>query len=349
MPVRASAGDSVAAEAPDPMSPVEPISSYAPVAVTYRSDVPESVHHAAMVGLDRDGNVAFAFGEPDVAVYPRSSTKPLQAHAMVSSGLDLPDDLLALVCASHDGLTMHLDGVRRILATVGLDESALANTPDLPLDDAESERVVRAGGHESSLQQNCSGKHAGMIATCVAAGWPRDRSYLNVGHPLQQAITDGIPALTADRVYGIGVDGCGAPAHVISLIGLARSFRAMAVGDAGEAGRRIHRAMTSHPDMVGGPTRDVTRLMRGVPGLMAKDGAEGVYAAALPDGRAVALKVADGANRPRPPLMRAALILLGIDVSAVPAGTFESPVMGHGRVVGEVRVAGELAEALGGR
>ena len=329
------------------MTPINPLNSYEPLAVTYRSDVLESVHHAALVGLNRDGDIEFAFGDANLPIFPRSSTKPLQAHAMVSSGLDLPDELLALVCASHDGLAMHLDGARRILASVGLDESVLANTPDLPLDDAESERVLRAGGSKSSIQQNCSGKHSGMIATCVAAGWARDSSYLHPEHPLQQAITDGVPSLTNDRVYGIGVDGCGAPAHVISLVGLARSFRNMAIGAAGDAGVRVHRAMSSYPEMVGGPTRDVTKLMKGVSGLMAKDGAEGVYAAALPDGRAVALKVADGANRPRPPLMRAALTLLGVDLSAVPAETFVSTVYGHGRVVGEVRIVGELARLVG--
>jgi len=325
----------------------EPIEAYQPLAVTYRSDVLESVHHAAVVGLDRDGSVAFAFGDVDLPVYPRSSTKPLQAHAMVSAGLDLPDDLLALVCASHDGRPMHLDGARRILSTVGLDETALANTADLPLDESESMRVVRQGGTPSPLQMNCSGKHAGMIATCVINGWSHGADYLNVEHPLQMAITNGIPALIDAPVSGIGVDGCGAPAHVIPLVGLARAFRAMATGGAGEAGRRIHRAMSSNPDMVGGPDRDVSLLMRGIPGLMAKDGAEGVFAAALPDGRAVALKVAYGANRPRPPLMRAALSALGVDIAGVRADAFASVLLGHGKPVGEVRIVGELARLAG--
>lgn len=325
----------------------DPTRAYEPLAVTYRSDVLESVHHAAVVGLDRDGSVAFAFGDVELPVYPRSSTKPLQAHAMVSAGLDLSDELLALVCASHDGRAMHLDGARRILASVGLDESALANTTDLPLDEGEAERALREGRHPTALQMNCSGKHAGMIATCVVNGWSHGPEYLDVDHPLQTAITAGIPALVRAPVAGIGVDGCGAPAHVIPLVGLARSFRAMATGEAGEAGRRIHRAMSGHPDMVGGPDRDVSLLMRGIPGLMAKDGAEGVFAAALPDGRAVALKVADGANRPRPPLMRAALRALGVDVSGVRAGAFDSVLLGHGRPVGEVRIVGELARIAG--
>jgi L-asparaginase II len=241
---------------------------------------------------------------------------------------------------------MHLDGARRILQSVGLDEKALANTPDLPLDEKEAEQAMRNGVQRSSILQNCSGKHSGMIATCVAAGWSTD-GYLHVDHPLQQAITDGIPALAQDPVLGIGIDGCGAPAHVVSLIGLARSFRNMAIGEAGEAGLRIHRAMSTFPDMVGGPDRDVSLLMKGIPGLMAKDGAEGVFVAALPDGRAVALKVADGANRPRPPLMRAALRALGVDISQVRPDAFDSTILGHGNRVGELRIVGELAQ-IGG-
>ena len=324
----------------------DPIDCYVPLAVTYRNDVLESVHHAAVVALNEDGTVAFAMGDANVGIFPRSSTKPLQAHAMVQSGLDLPDELLALVCASHDGRAMHLDGARRILQSVGLDEKALANTPDLPLDEKEAELAMRQGVQRSSILQNCSGKHSGMLATCMAAGWSTD-GYLHVDHPLQQAITEGIPALAQDPVLGIGIDGCGAPAHVVSLIGLARSFRNMAIGEAGEAGLRIHRAMSTFPDMVGGPDRDVSLLMKGIPGLMAKDGAEGVFVAALPDGRAVALKVADGANRPRPPLMRAALRALGVDISQVRPDAFDSTILGHGNRVGEVRIVGELAQ-IGG-
>ena len=101
--------------------------------MTYRNDVLESVHHAAVVALNQDGTIAFAMGDAHVGIFPRSSTKPLQAHAMVQAGLNLPDELLALVCASHDGRPMHLEGARQILQSVGLDEKALANTPDLPL------------------------------------------------------------------------------------------------------------------------------------------------------------------------------------------------------------------------
>lgn len=315
----------------------DPLAAYMPLAVTERSGRIESVHHAAVVGLDADGEIVLAHGDPAVSVYPRSSMKPLQAVAMVESGLDLPDDLLALVCSSHDGRSEHVAGVHRILEAAGLDPSYLRNTHDLPLDEAEAERVLRAGGAPSAIQHNCSGKHAGMVATCASAGWPTD-GYLNLDHPLQVAITERVERMIGAPVDAIGVDGCGAPAHMMSLVELARAFRTIATSSSGSSATRVRRAMTSFPAMVGGPARDVTRLMLGVPGLVAKDGAEGVFAVALADGRAVALKVADGANRPRPPLMRAALGALGVDLSGVDENTWAASILGHGRPVGSVRI-----------
>jgi L-asparaginase II len=310
--------------------------SFAPVAITRRSGFDESVHFGAVVGLSSNGEIAFAVGDPITSVYPRSSNKPMQALAMVRAGLELPPDLLALVCASHDGTPAHLDAARRILAMVGLDEASLANTPDLPLDAASAEAVLRAGGGRTALQMNCSGKHSGMLMTSAVNGWPVDQSYLSPDHPLQRHITATIDELAAEQHSHIGVDGCGSPAHVISLLGLARGFRSIANGDAGTSGDAVYGAMTSHPEMVGGTGRDVTVLMRNVTGLMAKDGADGVFAAALPDGRAVAMKIADGANRARPPVMLAALRSLGIDISVVEPMVTQW-ILGHGSHVGEVR------------
>ncbi|CAB4878492.1 unannotated protein [freshwater metagenome] len=325
---------------------MNPTEVYVPVALTTRSGFPESVHFGAVVALDRDGSIAFSAGDPTVGMYPRSSNKPMQAAAMVSAGLSLPPDLLALVCASHDGTVMHLDAARGILAHAGLDESALMNTLDLPLDPSAAEAVLRSGGGRSALQMNCSGKHSGMLATCVINGWPL-ASYLDASHPLQVHITESLPALIGERVAHIGVDGCGAPAHVLSLLGLARGFRNIATGAAGAAGTDVYEAMTANPTMVGGSRRDVTRLMQHVPGLVAKDGADGVFAAALPDGRAVALKISDGANRARPPVMLAALQALGIDVSNA-APLLHEYVRGHGQVVGEVTAINGLFGASHG-
>ncbi|MGZ4702559.1 MAG: asparaginase, partial [Ilumatobacteraceae bacterium] len=183
---------------------------------------------------------------------------------------------------------------------------------------------------------NCSGKHSGMLVTSAVNGWPVDDRYLDPDHPLQQRITATVDDLAAELHSHIGVDGCGSPAHVISLLGLARAFRTIAIGGGGSAGDAVYQCMTTYPELVGGNDRDVTKFMRHVPALMAKDGADGVFAAALPDGRAVALKIADGGNRARPPVMLAALRALGIDTSAVEQLVVE-PIMGHGHSVGEVR------------
>ena len=307
----------------------EPGLAYVPVAATRRSGFDESIHFGAVVALGADGDVVASAGDPDVRVYARSSNKPLQATAMVRLGLELTPDLLAVACASHDGSPLHETAVRRILAGAGLDESSLRTTPDLPLDAEAAEEVLRGGGTRLPIHMNCSGKHAAMLATCVVRGWDVD-SYLDPTHPLQEAIGATVSELAGSVVHE-GVDGCGAPAHAVSLVGLARAFRTVAI-ESGE----VWSAMTGHPDMVGGPTRDVTILMRSVPGLMAKDGAEGVYAAALPDGRAVALKIADGASRARPAVMVAALGALGVDVEGLDERVVQV-VRGHGRRVGEVR------------
>jgi L-asparaginase II len=316
--------------------------AYEPVAATVRSGHTESVHHGALVALDARGEIVMSVGRIDVPIYPRSSMKPLQALAMVECGLDLPPDLLALACASHDGHAEHIDGARAILARAGLDERALANTPDLPLDASEAEAVLRRGGERTAAQMNCSGKHAAMLLTCVTNGWSSGADYLDTEHPLQQWITDTIGRWAGTPTH-IGVDGCGAPAHVVSLVGLAQAFAAVADGSAGAAGRQVHSAMTGHPEMVGGPTNGVTRFMRAVPGMMVKDGADGVYAAALPDGRAVALKVADGSTRARRILLVAGLRGLGVEVDALDPDLWTSPLLGHGERVGEVRLIGSLA------
>jgi L-asparaginase II len=300
---------------------------YVPVAVTDRSGFDESVHHGAAVVLGASGEIAVAVGDPGVLMYPRSSNKPIQADALVRLGLRLDDAELALACASHDGTPRHVATVRRLLADAGLDEGALANTPDLPLDRDTAERLLGGGGGRAAVYMNCSGKHAAMVATCVVNGWPVE-GYLAFEHPLQLAITARLADL-AGPVAHIGVDGCGAPAHVVSLSGLAAAFRTLAM----ERGP-IWSAMTGHPDLVAGERRDATRLMRAVPELMAKDGAEGVFAAALPDGRAAAVKIADGNGRAAGIVLAAALATVGVDVDPDSLG---EPIRGHGRPVGRVR------------
>src|SRR6478735_7577720 len=179
------------------------------VAELVRSGFVEGHHHGSVVALDRDGAVEWSRGDVDGPILPRSSNKPLQAAAMVRLGLDLPPDLLALACASHSGEQFHLAGVRRILTQAGLPESALQTPLDYPLDDTERDAVLRAGGERSSIQMNCSGKHAAMLLTCAVNGWDLD-TYLEVEHPLQRAIQGTFEELTGEPVAVVAVDGCGA-------------------------------------------------------------------------------------------------------------------------------------------
>lgn len=308
-----------------------------PIAHVVRGGVVESVHHGHVVAVDPAGEVLLSVGTPDEDVFARSSLKPLQAVAMLRSGLRIEGPLLALACASHNGEAHHLEAARAILSSAGLDQDALQNTPDYPLDDAASLEWRSAGRPKASIAQNCSGKHSAMLATCVAAGWDT-ATYLDQQHALQQQVRSTIAELTGGEPHHTTVDGCGAPLFSSSLTGLARAFGAIAVAAAGAGDdelSRVGRAMSGHPHMVGGTGRDVTALMAGVPGLVAKDGAEGVYAVGLPDGRGVALKVLDGSQRARPVVMAAVLRVLGLDDAVLDeVGTV--PVLGHGVPVGAI-------------
>lgn len=298
----------------------------APIAATTRSGAIESVHHGVVVALDADGSVVLSAGEPSTTVYPRSSLKPLQAEGMLAVGLDVTPEQLAIACASHRGQPVHIDVVRSLLASVGLTAHRLQNTPDRPLDPAAAVDVIRAGGEPSPLLQNCSGKHAAMLATCAVNGWDLD-SYLDPEHPLQVAIDRHIATRTG-AVLHTGIDGCGAPTAAVTLESIARGFAAVAT-TAGD----VYKAMTARPDLVSGDGGDDTALMRAVPGLMMKGGAEGVVVAALADGRAVAVKVADGAARAALPVLLDVLHRLGVETGNVAP----PPILGHGRPVGEVR------------
>lgn len=315
------------------------------IAEVVRSGFVEGHHYGSVVALAADGTVDWAVGDAHAAVLPRSCNKPLQALAMVRLGLDLPPDLLALACASHSGEPFHLDGVRRILAGAGLDESALQTPPDYPLDDEARDEVLRAGGGRTSLQMNCSGKHAAMLATCLVNGWDTG-TYLAVDHPLQGAIGTTFEELTGEQAF-VAVDGCGAPLLSTSLIGLATAFRRIALGvDASgrpdPAGARIASAIRLHPEMVSGSRRDERTLLSAIPGAIGKAGAESCYVVALPDGRAFALKTDDGAARVRPVVMAAALARSGVDREPGVDGdavrrTGLAPLLGGGVPVGEIR------------
>jgi L-asparaginase II len=225
-----------------------------------------------------------------------------------------------------------------MLARAGLRPADLRNTPDLPLDPVERVAWQCAGRAPESIAQNCSGKHAGMLATCRTNGWDTS-TYLLPSHPLQRAIAETIADLAGEAVAGVGVDGCGAPLFAVSPLGLAVAFARIAAADPRTPEGRVALAVRTYPEWLGGTGRAVTRLVRGVPGLVAKDGAEGVFAAALPDGRAAALKIADGGDRPRTAVLAALLHRLGVEAPVLDEFA-EVPVLGHGAPVGRVEVTG---------
>ncbi|MDQ1687408.1 MAG: hypothetical protein QOK42_383 [Frankiaceae bacterium] len=308
------------------------------VAEVVRSGFIESVHHGSVVALGPDGSELWAVGEVHAPMFPRSSSKPMQAVGMMRAGLGsviTDPEQLAVAAASHSGEPHHIALVRAILAAGGLGPEALDNTPTLPYDQAAAHDWIRSGGGPDRIHQNCSGKHAAMVVTAQHNGWSIE-GYRDPEHPLQKAIGAALAELSGERAEHVGVDGCGAPLLSMTLTGVARSFSRMVQAPAGSAESAVADAMRGFPFAVGGTGREVTALMQSVPGLLAKDGAEGVYGAALPDGTAVAVKIADGAARAATPVLVAALRRLGVpadQLDAVPA----SVVLGAGKPVGEVR------------
>lgn len=302
-----------------------------PLAHVERDGTVESVHLGTLAELDADGRL-HGRGDAGTEFLPRSALKPVQAVALLRAGLDLDGELLALACASHSGEPGHVAGVRRILAGAGLSEDDLDNTPDLPLDPA----AAAAARGPAAVLQNCSGKHAAMLAACVAAGRPH-AGYRDPGHPLQRLVRDTVTDLTGVAPAVTTVDGCGAPLFGSTPAGLARAFARIAVADPATPEGRVAAAMRTHPWWVGGTGRSVTRLAEAVPGLIAKDGAEGVLAAALPDGRAFAVTVLDGAARPLPVIAADVLSRWGAGSPELDAAG-RVDVLGHGRPVGAVRV-----------
>lgn len=315
----------------------------APVlAKVIRSGFTESWHRGSLVVLDTDGSVALSLGVTGEPVFPRSSNKPMQATAMLKCGLALTDArLLALAAASHSGEAFHVEGARQILGIAGLDEGALQCPPDWPLDEQARTELIRGGGEQDRIHMNCSGKHSAMLASCVASGWPT-HSYRDPEHPLQQRIKATIEALAGEPVTAIGVDGCGAPLMALTLRGLARSFAAVVLSPAGSPARRVADAMRAFPAWMSGTRRYEAAMMTAVPGMLMKPGADGVCAFALPDGRAAAVKMDDGAQRAVSPVMAALVRELvtsdyddAVDYEAL--GDLATPfVYGGGQPVGEI-------------
>ena len=246
---------------------------------------------------------------------------------MLKAGLVVDDQELAMICASHSGNQIHIDLVTKMLEKRDIPLTALKNAIDKPL--GEKEKINWGDKPGTQFTQNCSGKHAGMLLTCKINGWDMD-SYLEMSHPLQIAIKNEIELLAGEKVSTSTFDGCGAPLFAISLTGLARAIQALVKSDQ-PIYKQIVKAATTYPELVAGEGRLTTRMMRGVPGLFMKEGAEGVEVCALSDGRVIAIKIIDGSWRPVAPIIMEVFKRWGV---AMPDESVK--IYGAGSVIGEV-------------
>ncbi len=312
--------------------------SYAEVVRVFRSGFHEGSHFGSVVITGPDGRVQHQRGDVWTPVFPRSSNKPFQAVSMLVSGAPLDGEDLALAAASHSGEQRHVERALAILERAGLTEDDLQCPPALPLNEVARNAVIADGSGLRRIYMNCSGKHAGMLAACVAQGWDIS-NYLDPVHPLQRLVAETVSRLSDETPTAVGIDGCGAPLFAIPLEALARAFGRVNAAPAGTPEHRVAHAMREYPEMVGGTGRDDTVLMRAFPGLLVKGGAEGVHCAALPDGHCVAVKIADGGDRARMPVLVGGLRRLGLG-SGPRTGTGTATVSGHRTGTGFLAASG---------
>jgi len=303
-----------------------------------RGGLVESVHRGSALVLDADYKVVAGAGDPDAVTFPRSAVKPLQAVGMLRAGLVLDGSRLAIATGSHSGEPEHADLVRATLRAAGLSEQNLQCPPALPMHEAARNAVLAAGRGSERAYMNCSGKHTAMLLTCLANGWPTD-SYLTAEHPLQVHLCRVLSGYAAEALEPVTVDGCGAPLFGMSLTGLARAFVRFA-GESGQA-RTVADAMRAHPYYVAGIGREDTELMSELPGVLSKAGAEGVHVAAVPGAGSVVVKIDDGNERARMPVVVAGLRRLGL-TGAVLDRWASAPVVGGGCSVGTIRAVDDI-------
>jgi L-asparaginase II len=308
----------------------------------WRSGFLESVHRGSLVVLDAEGGVTFGAGAIDRPILPRSSNKPVQATALLAAGWQpRSGEELAIAAGSHNGEDGHRDLAAAMLTTAGLGPDDLGCPVALPQHEPTRAAWLTADRAPARLAMNCSGKHAGMLSACVAAGWPTE-GYLLREHPLQQAIEARLADAAGEPVTAVVVDGCGAPQHALSVTGLARGLLSLVQAAAGSPERAVADAMRAHPWFVAGTDREDTDVMAAVPGLLMKGGADGVHVAALPGRGAVALKLDDGGDRGRLPALLAGLERLGAPLGGAQRW-LQTPVHGGADVVGDVRPSAALS------
>jgi L-asparaginase II len=314
------------------------------LAVVERSGFIESRHAGSAVVLNGEGAVLRALGDVTTPVFPRSSMKPFQAIAVMSSGVTLRGEDAAIATASHSGTQKHADLARGLLARAGIPVTALGCPAAWPDDQPTRDALVRLGAGTDPIYMNCSGKHAAMLVACAANGWPL-AGYLDPQHPLQKRILDVVERFTGERPTASGIDGCGAPVHALSLTALARGIARIATSRSSspfaiyrEAGF-LAEAVRENGWVIAGPGQPDTIVIDRLR-LFVKSGAEGIMVATADNGTTVALKILDGNLRAATivalHLLADAGALNRADVDAV-APELNLAVLGGGRPVGQIR------------
>ncbi|MDG4900588.1 MULTISPECIES: asparaginase [unclassified Mesorhizobium] len=287
-----------------------------------RGAVVESAHRGAVSVFDADGKPVWEIGDTARPVFPRSALKAIQALPLLESGAadayGFGDRELALACASHSGEPAHVELAQAMLAKAGLDKTALECGAHWPSSHVATIALARAGSAPNPLHNNCSGKHAGFLCTCVHSGIAHG-GYVKAGHALQEMVRDAMQSVTgaAHDVDHCGTDGCSIPTYAVPLKSFALGFARMATGrgfapERAKAAKRLLSACMAEPFLVAGTGKADLALMRAAPGrIFAKTGAEGVYCAALPElGLGIALKCDDGASRASEVMIAAVLAKL---------------------------------------
>ena len=307
-----------------------------------RNDVVESRHTGHVVVCDGDGAILASLGDPLRSTYVRSAVKPFQALAVLEildrAGIVLDIDSTAIASASHGGSDEQQIQAARLLAEADLDETALQCPAALPRD-------PDTAWHQRwpyPLAHNCSGKHASFLLASVAMD-ADPATYLDVNHPLQRLVADAVRDACSTDLSGPGVDGCGAPAWLVPLASLATGFARLAAG-ATPLLQRVRDALQSRPQLMGGPGAYDTEMMQADGRVVAKVGAEAVFAVGVTIGDTplgIAVKVTDGGYRADGPVAATLLDALGC---ATPQGIRRTPVLGGGVPQGVLDVDAAVAE-----
>lgn len=291
-----------------------------PMAEIWRGAFLESVHTGHAVICDASGDVVQAWGDPDLVILPRSSSKMIQALPLIESGAaaGLTAEQLALSCASHNSAAIHTDRVSTWLADLGLSDDDLRCGAHEPKDIEARDALIRAGDAPCQIHNNCSGKHAGFLTLNKHLGGGTE--YNDPDHPVQRAVLEAFEDVTGETSPGFGIDGCSAPNFATTMHGFARAmaFFAAASDDGASVRERaaatLVQAMVTFPELVAGEGRSCTELMRAMDGRVAlKTGAEAVYAAIIPELKlGVAVKISDGSFRASECAIAAILVKLGV-------------------------------------